>query len=116
MRLTLIPVALMVLAACEPTDLTEKKPEAPKGPPLEITEAVRAADTTRVTLRYKDGGAIPAEDENRAVVKAMEIACRDGENAIPDTRTRAGGLLTVNVFCVGVLTSDEVIDGTGLKS
>lgn len=116
MRLTFIPAAMLALAACEPTGFAEKKPEAPKGPPLEVTEAVRAADTSRITLRYKDGGAIPPEDENRAVVKAMEIACKDGENAIPDTRTRAAGLLTVNVFCVGVLTSDETIDGSGLKS
>lgn len=116
MRFTFIPAVLLALAACEPTGFGEKKPEAPKGPPIEITEAVRAADTTSVKLRYKDGGAIPLEDENRAVVKAMEIACLEGENAIPDTRTRAEGLLTVNIFCVGVLTSEETIDGSGLKS
>ncbi|MEM9582498.1 MAG: hypothetical protein AAGA08_05220 [Pseudomonadota bacterium] len=115
MRFAFIPAMVLALAACEPTGFSEK-PEAPKGPPIEVTEAVRAADTTRVTLRYKDGTAIPMEDESRAVAEAMKIACRDGEGAIPDTRKRAGGLLTVNVFCVSVLTSDEVIDGSGLKS
>ncbi len=115
MRVTFLSLALVALTACEPTGFGEK-PEAPKGPPIEITEALRAADTTRVTLRYKDGSAIPLEDEGRAVAKAMGIACMEGENAIPDTRTRAKGLLTVNIFCVGVLTSDEVIDGSGLRT
>ncbi len=116
MRVLLSATALLALAACDPADFQTSKPEAPKGPPIEITQAVRAADTARITMRYKDGGAIPAEDENRAVLRAMEIACQDGEKAIPDTRKRADGLLTVNVFCVGVLTSDEVIDGSRLKS
>jgi hypothetical protein len=105
--------AAALLAACIPTGPVVEKP---KGPPIEIVEAVRAADTSRIVLRYKDGAAIPTADENRAVIKAMEIACREGESAIPDTRTRADGLLTVKVFCVGVLESDQVIDGTRLKS
>lgn len=46
----------------------------------------------------------------------MEIACQEGESAIPDTRTRADGLLTVKVFCVGVLESDQVIDESRLKT
>lgn len=103
------------MTACEPTT-TSTKPAEPKGPAIEITEAARAADTTRVVMRYKNGGAIAAADENRAVRRAMEIACNDGENAIPDTRSRSGGLLTVNVFCVGVLTTGETIDGSGLAS
>lgn len=111
MRALLIP-AVAVLSACIP----EVGLEAPKGPPIEIVEAGRAADTTRVVLRYKDGSGIPVADENRAVLRAMEIACREDENAIPDTRTRASGLLTVNVFCVGVLQSEQVVDGTRLKS
>ncbi len=115
MRFVIVPAALLALTACEPTGFSEK-PEEPKGPPIEITQAVRAADTTRVTMRYKDGGAIALEDEGRAVAEAMKIACREGEGGIPDTRKRADGLLTVNIFCVGVLTSDEVIDGSGLKS
>ncbi|WP_154666733.1 hypothetical protein [Litoreibacter arenae] len=110
--LVLIP-AVAVLAACVPPGPVSEKP---KGPPLEIVEAARAADTTRVVLRYKDGAAIPASDENRAVLRAMEIACQDGENPIADTRTRENGLLTVRVFCVGVLQSDQVIDGTRLKT
>ncbi|PTX56559.1 hypothetical protein C8N43_1218 [Litoreibacter ponti] len=110
MRAALIPAAL-VLSACVP-----EGPEAPKGPPIEIVEAARALDTTRVVMRYKDGGAIPAADENRAVLRAMEIACREGENPISDTRTRADGLLTVNVFCVGVVETDLVVDGSRLKT
>ncbi|WP_298257149.1 hypothetical protein [uncultured Litoreibacter sp.] len=110
--LALIPAAA-VLAACVPTGPVS---EEPKGPPIEIVEAGRAADTTRVVLRYKDGAQIPVADENRAVTRAMEIACQEGESAIPDTRTRDGGLLTVKVFCVGVSQSDQVIDGSGLKS
>ncbi|RLJ60318.1 hypothetical protein BCF46_0516 [Litoreibacter meonggei] len=110
--LFLIPVAA-VLAACVPAGPVSEKP---KGPPIDIVEAARAGDTTRVVLRYKDGAAIPAADENRAVIRAMEIACQEGESAIPDTRTRADGLLTVKVFCVGVLQSDQVIDGSRLKT
>ncbi len=110
--LTLIPAAA-ILAACVPTGPVVEKP---KGPPIEIVEAVRAADTSRIVLRYKDGAAIPAADENRAVVRAMELACKEGESAIPDTRTRSNGLLTISVFCVGVLESDQVIDGSRLKS
>ncbi|MEP3345493.1 MAG: hypothetical protein ABJN34_11635 [Litoreibacter sp.] len=106
--------AFAVLAACVPTGpVTE---EAPKGPPIEIVEAVRAADTSRIVMRYKDGTAIPTTDENRAVIRAIEIACHEGENAIPDTRTRADGLLTIKVFCVGVLETGQVIDGSGLKT
>lgn len=115
MRFFLIPAVLLAMTACEPIAVSDE-PDVPKGPPIEITEAVRAADTTRVTMRYKDGGAIPVSDEARAVAKAMEIACREGEGGIPDTRTRADGLLTVNIFCVSVLTSEEVIDGSGLRS
>jgi len=110
--LALIPTAT-VLSACVQTGAIAEKP---KGPPMEIVEAARADDTTRVVLRYKDGAAIPEADENRAVVRAMEIACQEGESAIPDTRTRADGLLTVKVFCVGVLESDQVIDGSRLKT
>ena len=110
--LTLIPVAALLAACVPPGAGTEK----PKGPPIEIVEAARAGDTTRVVLRYKDGASIPAADENRAVVRAMGIACQEGESAIPDTRTRADGLLTVKVFCVGVLHSDQVIDGSRLKT
>lgn len=110
---TLIPAAAL-LAACVPTGPVVE--EKPKGPPLEIVEAVRAADTSRIVLRYKDGTAIPEADESRAVIRAMEIACKEGETAIPDTRTRASGLLTVSVFCVGVLETGEVIDGSGLKT
>lgn len=109
--LAFIPVAAL-LAACVPPGPASEKP---KGPPIDIVEAVRAADTTRVVLRYRDGTAIPEADENRAVIRAMEIACQEGESAIPDTRTRADGLLTVRVFCVGVLQSDQVVDGSGLK-
>ena len=108
----LIPAAAL-LAACVPAGPVAEKP---KGPPIEIVEAVRAADTSRIVLRYKDGAAIPATDENRAVIRAMEIACKEGESAIPDTRTRADGLLTVKVFCVAVLQSDQVVDGSGLKT
>lgn len=110
MRAVLIP-AVAALAACVPDG-----PEVPKGPPIEIVEAGRAADTTRVVLRYKDGSAIADADENRAVLRAMEIACREGESAIADTRTRENGLLTVRVFCVGVLESDQVVDGSRLKT
>ena len=113
MRALFIIPAVAVLAACVPPGPVSEKP---KGPPLEIVEAARAADTTRVVLRYKDGAAIPTADENRAVLRAMEIACREGESAIPDTRTRKDGLLTVNIFCVGVLQSDQVIDGSRLKT
>ena len=110
--LALFPAAA-VLAACVPTGPVSEKPN---GPPIEIVEAARAADTTRVVMRYKNGEAIPAADENRAVIRAMEIACLEGENAIPDTRTHADGLLTVNIFCVAVLESDQVIDGSRLKT
>ena len=111
--LALIP-ASVVLAACVPTGpIVEEKP---KGPAIEIVEAFRAADTSRIVLRYKDGNAIPEADEARAVVRAKEIACKEGETAISDTRTRDSGLLTVNVFCVGVLDTGEVIDGSGLRT
>jgi hypothetical protein len=113
MRALLLIPAAALLAACVPTGPVSKEP---KGPPIEIVEAARADDTSRIVLRYKDGAAIPVADENRAVIRAMEIACREGESAIPDTRTRADGLLTIHVFCVGVLESDQVIDGSGLKT
>lgn len=111
-KLTLL-LGGLALAACD-TPTTSSEPAKPKGPPIEITEAARAGDTTRVVMRYRNGGEIAVTDEERAVLRAMEIACNDGENAIPDTRTREGGLLTVNVFCVSVLTTDETIDGSGL--
>ncbi len=116
MRKTVLSLlGVTALAACDPSAF-QTAPEKPKGPPIEITKAVRAGDTAKITMRYKDGGVIPREDESRAVLKAMEISCQEGESGIPDTRTRADGQLTVNIFCVGVLTSDEVIDGSGLKS
>lgn len=111
MRAAALPALGLILAACVP-----EGPEAPKGPPIEIVEAFRAVDTTRVVLRYRDGSAIAPDDENRAVLRAMEIACREGENPIADTRTRADGLLTVRVFCVGVLETDMVVDGSRLKT
>lgn len=113
MRAFVVISTAALLSACVPTGPVS---EAPKGPAIEVVEAARAADTSRIVMRYKDGGAIPAADENRAVIKAMEIACTEGESAIADTRTRADGLLTVKVFCVGVLQSDQVVDGTRLKT
>jgi hypothetical protein len=50
------------------------------------------------------------------MARAMSIACKEGESAIADTRSREGGLLTLHVFCVNVLTTDQEIDGTGLRS
>lgn len=114
MRAVSILSCTVLLGACVPT--TTPVSSVPKGPAIEIVEAARAADTSRIVLRYKDGSAIPEADESRAVLKAQTIACQEGESAIADTRTRSGGLLTVNVFCVGVLQSDEVIDGTRLKT
>lgn len=109
--------AILGVAACEPVaTATSTEPEAPTGPALEITQATRAGDTTTVSLRYRNGSAIPVGDEPRAVRRAMEIACNEGENPIADTRTRDGGLLMVNVFCVGVRSTDETIDGSGLLS
>ena len=105
----------MALAACEPGTVSTK-PDVPEGPKIEIVEATRTGDTTSVAMRYKDGGAIPLEDEGRAALRAASIACMEGETPITDTRTRTAGLLTVNVFCVGVQTSDEVVDGSGLRS
>lgn len=105
----------VALAACEPGTVSTT-PDVPDGPKIEIVEAVRAGDTTSVVMRYTDGAAIPLEDEGRAALRAASIACMDGETPITDTRTRASGLLTVNVFCVGVQTSDQVIDGSGLRT
>ncbi len=103
------------LAACEPGTVSTT-PDVPEGPKIEIVEAARAADTTRVVMRYKDGGAIPLEDEGRAALRAASIACMDDETPIPDTRTRAAGLLTVNIFCISVQASDQVVDGSGLRT
>lgn len=111
MRLILPFLALGLVAACEP-----EEPEVAKGPPLEIVEAARALDRTRVVMRYKNGNPVAAEDEGRAMARAMSIACKDGESAIADTRSRDAGLLTVHVFCVTVLTTDQEIDGSGLRS
>jgi hypothetical protein len=105
----------LTLAACEPGTVSTT-PDVPEGPKIEIVEAARAGDTTRVVMRYKDGGAIPLEDEGRAALRAASIACMDGETPITDTRARASGLLTVNVFCIGVQTSDQVVDGSGLRT
>jgi len=80
-------LGLGALAACVP-GTASNKPDIPEGPKIEIVQAVRAADTTRVTMRYKSGDAIPLE----------------------------AGLLTVNVFCIAVRTSDQVIDGSGLRT
>ena len=114
MRLILPCLAFGLVAACEETAGSGET--VAKGPPLEIVEAARALDRTRVVLRYKNGNPVATEDEGRAVSRAMSIACKEGENAIADTRTRDGGLLTVHVFCVTVLTTDQEIDGTGLRS
>ncbi|MCY4180963.1 MAG: hypothetical protein OXD48_11970 [Litoreibacter sp.] len=105
--------ALAALAACE---VPPTKPEVPEGPAFEITQATRAGDTTTVVMRYKDGSAIPREDEARAALKATTIACREEEDAIADTRKRSKGLLSVNVFCVQLFQTDEVVDGSGLKT
>lgn len=112
MRVALSAAALLALAACEDPGTVSK---APSGPPIEITEAARTLDRTRVVMRYRNGGAIAADDELRAVQKGAEIACREGESPISDTRERADGLLTAYYFCVSVGASEEVIDGSGLK-
>jgi len=111
MRLIFPILALALVAACEPTE-----PEAPKGPAIEVVEAARALDRTRVAMRYKNGSPIAADDVGRAMGRAMSIACKDGESAIADTTSREGGLLTAHVFCVTVLTTDQEIDGSGLRS
>ena len=108
-------LGLGALAACEPGAVSST-PDIPEGPKIEIVQAVRAGDTTRVTMRYKSGDAIPLEDEGRAALRAAGIACMDDETPITDTRTREAGLLTVNVFCVALRTSDQVIDGSGLRT
>ncbi|MEM6408119.1 MAG: hypothetical protein AAF700_06830 [Pseudomonadota bacterium] len=113
MRKTIAICTLAALAACEAPNT---KPEVPEGPPFEITKATRAGDTTTIVMRYKDGTAIPRTDEARAALKATTVACREEEDAIADTRTRAGGLLSVNVFCVQLFQTDEVVDGSGLKT
>ncbi|MEM7470837.1 MAG: hypothetical protein AAF340_05740 [Pseudomonadota bacterium] len=114
MKLFLVISALAALTACDPVG--GAKPEVPEGPPFEITKATRAGDTTTVLMRYKDGSAIPADDVTRAVSKAKTIACREEEDPIADTRKRSEGLLSVNVFCVQLFQTDEVIDGSGLKT
>lgn len=111
--LSLFIPATLVLAGCVADMPLVTGPS--KGPRIEIVEATRARDTTRVVMRYKGGGLIPVTDETRAVGRALAMACNPGEDAIADTRTRENGLLTVKVFCVGVLQSDQVIDGTRLR-
>jgi hypothetical protein len=112
MRYLLAGAALLVLAACEDPGGAS----VPSGPAIEITEAVRLFDRVRVVMRYRNGDAIAVDDEMRAVQKGASIACNEGEETIADTRERDGGLLTVHYFCVATPTSsDEVIDGTGLK-
>lgn len=101
--------AAFVLAACEPTGTA---PSVPKGPPIEIVEAGRKLDTVRVAMRYKDGSAIPEADTSRAMARAMQVACQDGEDPIADTTSRKGGILTANVFCVQVLKTNQVVDGS----
>lgn len=113
MRITAILAGTLMLAACDPISTGS---DAPKGPPLEIVQASRLLDTTSVVMRYRNGSPIAVDDEGRAATRAAEIACMEGETAIPDTRTREEGLLTINVFCVAVTTSEEVIDGSGLRS
>lgn len=88
--------------------------EEPVGPPLKVTEAVRRGDTVEVSMTYKDGSEISVEDEGRAMAHAMGLACQETEGPIPDTTERAEGVLLLQVFCVGLLTTDETIDGSGL--
>ena len=85
----------------------------PKGPPIEIVEAGRKLDTVRVAMRYKDGSAIPEADTSRAMARAMQVACQEGEDPIADTTSRKNGILTANVFCVQVLKTNQVVDGSG---
>ena len=107
---TVIGLGLVgVIAACEPTITA---PSKPKGPPIEVVEAGRKLDTVRVAMRYKDGSAIPEADAARAMTRATEVACLEGETPIPDTTSSANGILTANVFCTQVLTTDQVVDGS----
>ncbi len=108
----LISGVALALMACEPTTTT---PTVAKGPPIEILEAGRKLDTVRVAMRYKDGSAIPAADTSRAMARAMQVACQAGEQAIADTTSRRNGVLTANVFCVQVVKSNQVVDGTPFK-
>lgn len=107
-----LPLICLGLIACEPTGTD---PSTPKGPPIEIVEAGRKLDTVRVAMRYKDGSEIPEADKGRAMARAMGIACRDNEDAIADTTERKNGILTAYVFCLEVLATDQVIDGSGFR-
>lgn len=113
MKYLLVPFVALTFVACEPTGSATSEP---KGPPIEIVEAGRKLDTVRVAMRYKDGSAIPEADTARAMGRAMEIACLEGESAIADTTSRANGILTANVFCTQVLTTDQVVDGSAFKT
>lgn len=108
-------VMMGVVVACEPIAIASA-PEKPKGPPIQIVEAGRSLDTVRVALRYQDGSAIPEADTARAVARAMEIACLEGENPIADTTSRANGILTANVFCTQVYTTETVVDGSAFTN
>lgn len=109
MKYLVLPLVAVTLVACEPTGTASSEP---KGPPIEFVEAGRKLDTVRVAMRYKDGSAIPEADTSRAMARAMEVACREGETPIADTTTRADGILTANVFCTQVITTDTVVDGS----
>ncbi len=109
MKYLVLSLAAVTLVACEPTGTA---PSEPKGPPIEIVEAGRKLDTVRVAMRYKDGSAIPSADSSRAMARAMEVACLEEETPIADTTNSENGILTANVFCTQVLTTDTVVDGS----
>lgn len=108
--LNIMFVGLTGLSACVPTI----DPDVERGKPFDI-EGTRRGDLAQIMLVHKDGSPIAQSDEAWARARASQVACAEGETAIPDTFTIAGDGALVQVFCAEVLSSDEEIDASGLR-
>lgn len=104
-------IAALGLAACQPVTTSD----VPRGKPFDI-EGVRAVGTAKITLRHKDGSPITSADEPWARARAAQVACTNGETAIPDTLTRDGDAVIVQVFCTELRSTGEEIDVSGLRA